>query len=221
MPKKNKIIKQIFFDLDGTLLDTAPQFHLALSNVVEKRHQGKVGFDEVRNLVSDGVSALVSLAFKISENDKNFENLRTELLNEYSKFYLESSLFKGVSELLNSLSKKNIVWGVVTNKPRYLAHEIFKTLKWPELTKILICPQDVSGNRKPDPSTLLKAIALGGGSAEESIYVGDNWRDSEAAMNAKMDFLFADYGYGNESTIKKGNLKGIIQEPLEVLEFLN
>ena len=129
MPKKNKIIKQIFFDLDGTLIDTAPQFHLALSNVIEKRHQEKVGFNEVRNLVSDGVSALVSLAFKISENDKNFENLRTELLNEYSKFYLESSLFKGVSELLNSLSKKNIVWGVVTNKPRYLAHEIFTTLK--------------------------------------------------------------------------------------------
>ena len=62
MPKKNKIIKQIFFDLDGTVLDTAPQFHLALSNVVEKRHQVKVGFDEVRNLVSDGVSALVSLS---------------------------------------------------------------------------------------------------------------------------------------------------------------
>ena len=62
MPKKNKIIKQIFFDLDGTLLDTAPQFHLALSNVIEKRRQEKVGFNEVRNLVSDGVSALVSLS---------------------------------------------------------------------------------------------------------------------------------------------------------------
>ena len=67
----------------------------------------------------------------------------------------------------------------------------------------------------------MKAITLGGFSAEESIYVGDNWRDSEAAINAKMDFLFANYGYGKESSIKKENLKGVIQEPLEILEFLS
>ena len=56
-----------------------------------------------------------------------------------------------------------------------------KTLKWPELTDILICPQDVAEKRKPDPSSLLKAIELGGFSPEETVYVGDNWRDSEAA----------------------------------------
>lgn len=221
MQRKNKEIKQIFFDLDGTLLDTAPQFYLALSNVIEKKQQEQVSFDEVRNLVSDGVGALVNLAFKISENHKNFESLRTELLEEYSRYFLDSLLFDGVNELLNDLKRKNILWGVVTNKPKYLATEIFKILKWPESTEILICPQDVSGNRKPDPSTLLKAIALGGFSAEESIYVGDNWRDSEAATNAKMDFLFANYGYGKESSIKKENLKGVIQEPLEILEFLS
>ena len=221
MQRKNKEIKQIFFDLDGTLLDTAPQFYLALSNVIKRKEQEQVSFDEVRNLVSDGVGALVNLGFKISERHKNFENLRTELLEEYSKYFLDSLLFDGVNELLNGLKRKNILWGVVTNKPKYLAKEIFKILKWPESTEILICPQDVSGNRKPDPSTLLKAITLGGFSAEESIYVGDNWRDSEAAINAKMDFLFANYGYGKESSIKKENLKGVIQEPLEILEFLN
>ena len=220
MRRKNKEIKQIFFDLDGTLLDTAPQFYLALSNVIKRKEQEQVSFDEVRNLVSDGVGALVNLAFKISENHKNFESLRTELLEEYSRYFLDSLLFDGVNELLNGLKRKNILWGVVTNKPKYLATEIFKILKWPESTEILICPQDVSGNRKPDPSTLLKAIALGGFSAEESIYVGDNWRDSEAATNAKMDFLFSNYGYGKESSIKKENLKGVIQEPLEILEFL-
>ena len=112
----------------------------------------------------------------------------------------------------------NVLW---PGKPKYLAKEIFKILQWPESTEILICPQDVSGNRKPDPSSLLKAAAIGGFSPEESIYVGDSWRDSEAANNAKMDFLFANYGYGKESSIKKENLKGVIQKPLEILEFLS
>ena len=85
MQRKNKEIKQIFFDLDGTLLDTAPQFYLALSNVIERNQQEQVSFDEVRNLVSDGVGALIDLAFKISESHENFESLRTELLKEYSK----------------------------------------------------------------------------------------------------------------------------------------
>tara|TARA_B100000886_G_scaffold334238_1_gene289442 strand:- start:645 stop:1310 length:666 start_codon:yes stop_codon:yes gene_type:complete len=221
MQRKNREIKQIFFDLDGTLLDTAPQFYLALSNLIERKQQEKVSFDEVRNLVSDGVSALVNLAFEISESHKNFESLKNELLEEYSRYFLDSQLFDGVDELLNDLKRKKILWGIVTNKPKYLAKEIFKILKWPESTKILICPQDVSGNRKPDPSALLKAISLGGFSAEETIYVGDNWRDSEAAINAKIDFLFANYGYGKEFSIKKENLKGVIQKPLEILEFLN
>ena len=221
MQRKNKEIKQIFFDLDGTLLDTAPQFYLALSNVIERKKQEQVSFDEVRDLVSDGVGALVNLAFKISESHENFESLRTELLKEYSRYYLDSSLFDGVNELLVDLRRKKILWGVVTNKPKYLAKEIFKILQWPEYTEILICPEDVSGNRKPDPNSLLKAAAIGGFSPEESIYVGDNWRDSEAANNAKMDFLFASYGYGKESSIKKENLKGVIQKPLEILEFLS
>ena len=92
MQRKNKEIKQIFFDLDGTLLDTAPQFYLALSNVIERKKQEQVSFDEVRDLVSDGVGALVNLAFKISESHENFESLRTELLKEYSR-YLEKYFF--------------------------------------------------------------------------------------------------------------------------------
>ena len=75
MQGKNKKIKQIFFDLDGTLLDTAPQFHLALSNLIEIKGGEKVMFQDVRNLVSDGVNALVKLAFKISEKNKQYLEL--------------------------------------------------------------------------------------------------------------------------------------------------
>ena len=99
-------IKQIFFDLDGTLLDTAPQFHLALSNLIEIRGGEQVIFQDVRDLVSDGVNALIKFAFKISEKNKDFNLLRNELLTEYSKNYLESSLFKGTEDLLKTLNEK-------------------------------------------------------------------------------------------------------------------
>tara|TARA_B100000123_G_scaffold252323_1_gene212561 strand:+ start:42 stop:707 length:666 start_codon:yes stop_codon:yes gene_type:complete len=221
MQRKNKKIKQIFFDLDGTLLDTAPQFHLALSNLIEIRGGEQVIFQDVRDLVSDGVNALIKLAFKISEENKDFNLLRNELLTEYSKNYLESALFKGTEELLKILNEKKITWGVVTNKPKYLSEKIFETLKWPELTDILICPQDVGEKRKPDPSSLLKAIESGGFSPEETVYVGDNWRDSEASMKAKTNFIFANYGYGDASYIDIKNLKTTIDSPLEILKIFN
>ena len=221
MQRKNKNIKQIFFDLDGTLLDTAPQFHLALSNLIEIRGDEQVIFQDVRDLVSDGVNALIKLAFKISEKNKDFNLLRNELLTEYSKNYLESALFKGTEELIKTLNEKKITWGVVTNKPKYLSEKIFETLKWPELTDILISPQDVGEKRKPDPSSLLKAIESGGFSPEETVYVGDNWRDSEASMKAKTNFIFANYGYGDASSIDIKNLKTTIDSPLEILKIFN
>tara|TARA_A100001388_G_C28751552_1_gene492475 strand:+ start:42 stop:707 length:666 start_codon:yes stop_codon:yes gene_type:complete len=221
MQRKNKNIKQIFFDLDGTLLDTAPQFHLALSNLIEIRGGEQVIFQDVRDLVSDGVNALIKLAFKISGKNKDFNLLRNELLTEYSKNYLESALFKGTEELIKTLNEKKITWGVVTNKPKYLSEKIFETLKWHELTDILICPQDVGEKRKPDPSSLLKAIESGGFSPEETVYVGDNWRDSEASMKAKTNFIFANYGYGDASSIDIKNLKTTIDSPLEILKIFN
>ena len=178
-------------------------------------------FQNVRNLVSDGVNALVKLAFKISEKNKDFNPLRNALLTEYSKNYLESELFKGAEELMTTLNEKKITWGIVTNKPKYLSEKIFETLKWPELTDILICPQDVAEKRKPDPSSLLKAIELGGFSPEETVYVGDNWRDSEASMRAKTNFIFANYGYGDASSIDAKNLKITIDSPLEILKIFN
>ena len=122
---------------------------------------------------------------------------------------------------MTTLNEKKITWGIVTNKPKYLSEKIFETLKWPELTDILICPQDVAEKRKPDPSSLLKAIELGGFSPEETVYVGDNWRDSEASVRAKTNFIFANYGYGDASSIDVKNLKITIDSPLEILKIFN
>ena len=92
MLKKDKNYKQIFFDLDGTLLDTAPEFSKSLNNLTLNRLNKEISFEKIRNLVSDGVGALVKLAFGVHENEEEFEMYRNELLNEYAKFYLDSSL---------------------------------------------------------------------------------------------------------------------------------
>ena len=148
MLKKDKNYKQIFFDLDGTLLDTAPEFSRSINNLTLKRLNKEISFNEIRNLVSDGVGALVKLAFGVSENEEEFEIYRKELLNEYAKFYLDSSLFDEINKMLEEIEEKGIIWGVVTNKPKYLAEKIFEKFDWHKRTEILICPQDVFDKRK-------------------------------------------------------------------------
>ena len=221
MLKKVKKYKQIFFDLDGTLLDTAPEFSKSLNNLTLNKLNKEISFEKIRNLVSDGVGALVKLGFRVSENEEEFEMYRNELLNEYAKFYLDSSLFAEVNKLLEEIEEKGIIWGIVTNKPKYLAEKIFEKFNWHKKTEILICPQDVFNKRKPDPSSLNKAIEDGGFTAEQSIYVGDNWRDSEASVNAKTNFAYADYGYGEKNSIKTENLQIILDSPSDLLKILS
>ena len=163
----------------------------------------------------------VKLAFGVSENEEEFEIYRRELLNEYAKFYLDSSLFNEINKMLEEIEEKGIIWGVVTNKPKYLAEKIFEKFDWHKRTEILICPQDVFDKRKPDPSSLNKAIEDGGFNAEQSIYVGDNWRDSEASVNAKTNFAYAGYGYGEKNSIKTENLQIILESPADLLKILS
>ena len=190
-----KKYKCFLFDLDGTLLDTAPEFLTCLNVLLKKNNKKSVTYDFVRNRVSDGVGRLIQDSFIIDENHSEFEGLRNDLLAEYHKNYLLSKTFPGVDGFLYELSKKKIDWMIVTNKPKRFFEEICHKFEWHKYAMAMVSPEDVNGKRKPDPASLDAALAKTSIKKEQSIYIGDNWRDIEAANNSGIDSALALYGY--------------------------
>ena len=190
-----KKYKCFVFDLDGTLLDTAPEFLTCLNTLLKKNKKQTVTYDFVRNRVSDGVGRLIQDSFTIDENHSKFEGLRDDLLAEYYKNYLLSKTFPGTDEFLYKLSKNKIDWMIVTNKPKKFFKEICKKFDWHKHATAMVSPEDVNGKRKPDPASLNAALEKTSMKKEQSIYIGDNWRDVEAANNSGIDSALALYGY--------------------------
>ena len=193
-----KKYKCFLFDLDGTLLDTAPEFLTCLNALLKKNEKKLVTYDFVRNRVSDGVGRLIQDSFIIDENHSEFEELRNDLLDEYDKNYHLSETFPGVDKLLKELTKNKIDWMIVTNKPKKFSQEICMKFKWQHHAKAIVSPEDVNGKRKPDPESLNAALAKTTIKKDQSIYIGDNWRDIKAANNSGIDSALALYGYIDE-----------------------
>ena len=179
-------------------MDTAPEFLTCLNALLKKNEKQLVTYDFVRNRVSDGVGRLIQDSFIIDENHSEFEELRNDLLEEYDKNYLLSKTFPGVDELLKELTKNKIDWMIVTNKPKKFSQEICEKFEWQHHAKAIVSPEDVNGKRKPDPESLNAALAKTTIKKEQSIYIGDNWRDIEAANNSGIDSALALYGYIDE-----------------------
>ncbi len=212
-----KKYKCLLFDLDGTLLDTAPEFLTCLNFLLKKNKKKSVTYDFVRNRVSDGVGRLIQDSFFIDENHSEFEGLRTDLLDEYIKNYLMSKTFPGVDEFLNELSSNKIDWMIVTNKPKKFSQEICEKYDWHNLSAAIVSPEDVDGKRKPDPASLDAALTKTTIKKEHCIYIGDNWRDIEAANNSGIDSALALYGYIDKKdaallkpTLKINQIKDLI-----------
>ena len=131
------------FDLDGTILDTAKEFHLSLNVLLQQKRLIEKEFSSVRQIVSEGAGALISLGFSISDNHANFEILRKELIEEYEKICTASKTFGGFEELIRFIKDNNKKWGIVTNKPKFLTDKISNFYKWDEMADIVISPEDV------------------------------------------------------------------------------
>ena len=115
----------VLFDLDGTLIDTAPDFAIVLNQLRQQNNRDPLPFQSIRETVSQGSKALITLAFQRQEGDRGFEDLRQQLLDLYSRHLaVETALLPGISDLLDWLEQRRIPWGIVTNKPRRYAEPI-------------------------------------------------------------------------------------------------
>ena len=209
------------FDLDGTLLDTAPDFFYAVNKLREANGLKSGDFSEVRSRVSQGAASLARYSLDWDENQKNeIEKSRLELLAIYEKCCFGAKLFDGMNEVLVNLKEKNKNWGIVTNKPRKFAEPIVNEKFSSINPDFLICPDDV-GERKPSPKGLELACKLANVSSENSIYIGDHLIDITSGKSAKMRTVAAAYGYIPEGdSASDWGADFIINHPLDMNKII-
>jgi len=184
----------ILFDLDGTLVDTAPDMVAVLMNMLRDEGRESISYELARSSVSNGSAGLVSLAFPGVSTDEH-ERLRLDYLDRYeAAVCVDSVLFPGLGLLLEILDANGLPWGVVTNKPGRMTAPLLAALGVSERAACMISGDSLP-QRKPDPAPLLLACEKTGVQPGRTVYVGDASRDIEAGLAAGMHTIAAAYGY--------------------------
>jgi phosphoglycolate phosphatase len=182
------------FDLDGTLVDTAPDMVAVLQALQRDHGNTPISYELGRAYVSNGAVGLLRLGFPEAD-DNRIEALRPEYLSRYfARVAAESVLFDGLDALIGRLEQENLAWGVVTNKPHYLTEPLLAALGLLERAACCVSG-DTLPQRKPDPAPLHHACEIAGMEPKNTLYVGDSIRDIEAGRAAGMGTVAAAYGY--------------------------
>ncbi len=188
-------IRAVMFDLDGTLLDTAPDFVVVVNKLLEENQRSPLPAEKIRAAVSNGSKALVKMAFAIDESDAQFEPLRQRLLEIYLGHHsVLTRPFPGISQLIEKLSEHNIAWGIATNKPSAYTLPLMADMNMQPPPASIICPDHVS-RAKPDPESLLLAGKQLNCCPDEIIFIGDHKRDIDCGKGAGSITIAAAYGY--------------------------
>ena len=191
-------LKALLLDLDGTLIDTAPDMVGTLNRVLKANKRAPVDPLIAGKLVSNGARALIRHGFGDELNETHEAELIQEFLTDYADHVCEQSqLYAGMSEVLGLCRQNDIRWGIVTNKPLQLSRALLQGLGLLDDCAILL-GGDSLPVKKPDPAPLLHCCMVMNLAASECIYVGDHQRDIEAGNSAGMDTAAALWGYIHE-----------------------
>lgn len=184
----------VFFDLDGTLVDTAPDMVSVLCDLLADNGCTPLPYATARASVSNGAAGLIRLAFP-DVDDADRQRLHHEYLDRYQQSVcVRSEVFPGLLEVLDELDSRGRPWGIVTNKPRRMTEPLVASLGLAERAACVVSG-DTLPQRKPDPAPLVYASRLAGVPPQQSVYVGDAERDIAAGRAAGMATIAATYGY--------------------------
>jgi len=190
-----KKLTTIFFDLDGTLIDTAPDLAKALNQLLANYQRPTLEFAKIRPFASSGSKGLLKLGFNIEPDHPDFPQLRQEFLALYDDFITDQTvLFDGILDLINAIEALGLLWGIVTNKPSGLAEKLLQHFELLEHSACCIGGDQVQ-KPKPAPDSLLFACQQISVKPDECIYIGDHRRDIAAANAANMLAIAVLYGY--------------------------
>lgn len=215
-------ITTVLFDLDGTLLDTAPDLAYALNEVRREQQLPPLPFAQIRPVVSHGSAGLLAAGFELAPGDDRFEPLRQRLLAIYQEHLaVQTRLFPGMESVLDALEDRGLAWGVVTNKPGWLTEPLLQRLDLARRSACIVSG-DSTAQRKPDPAPLLHACGLAHCPPGQCVYVGDAERDIAAGRNAGMATLVALFGYlGDDDDPAQWGADGALEQPADLLRWLD
>ena len=187
--------KALLFDLDGTLLDTAPDFITALNRQLALHDLSSLPDEAIRLSVTNGSVGLIEAGFGMPQDDPRFEPLRAEFLELYfANLADRTALFEGLQPVLDKCVSSDIPWGIVTNKPWRYTESTLLQLDLMAGAATVICPDHVT-HPKPDPEALFLACSEIATAPTDCLYVGDHVRDIVAGRDAGMRTIAAGWGY--------------------------
>lgn len=207
----------VLFDLDGTLLDSAPGLYAALKTTCAKAGVAAPPFAEVREMVSRGASAVLGTAWS---DAAELERHRARFLEAYADVMADlSHPFDGVEPLLAALEAQGTPWGVVTNKAGFLARPLLDKLGWLSRAAAVVAG-DTLPQSKPDPAPVLHACALAGIEPALGLFVGDDPRDVQAGHGAGMTTVAVSWGYLAGGNPADWGADVLLHEPRELADLL-
>jgi phosphoglycolate phosphatase len=209
-------INTILFDLDGTLIDTAPDLAYALNTLLLENGFNEKPYEQIKPLVAFGGKALIQFGFDCDESHPEFSNRHQKILKIYTDNIDQfSKTFNGIDALLEDVKDRKMFWGVVTNKPENLTHLLLDKLGLKP--DVVVCGDTLEYN-KPHPAPLLYACAQLGVSPQDCLFVGDDKNDIVAGKNANIKTVAVSYGYGKVE--QNWNYDYLIDSPGELLALI-
>lgn len=215
------MIKTVLFDLDGTLLDTAPDLAWCLNCVLTEYRLPNLTYEQIRPVVSHGGAALIQLGFGLQSGDTGYDERRQRLLDLYrDNLSRETRPFPGMDDLLQALEGRGLKWGVVTNKPGWLTDPLMRALDLYDRAAVVVSGDSLP-QRKPHPAPILHACEQAGCVPHECLYVGDAERDIEAGRRAGVHTLAALFGYiAPDQDPLDWQADALVDSPGEILDWI-
>ena len=211
----------VFFDLDGTLADTAPDLVAAANQLLIARKRAALPYEVLRPRASAGARGLIAGAFGIEPGHPDFNHLRDEFFANYeSALLVNSVLFDGIDELLNQLDQAKLPWGIVTNKHERFTHPLTELMGLRQRAASTVSG-DTTPHAKPHPEPILHAAKLAQVDPTKGLYVGDDIRDIVAGKAAGMKTVAAAYGYcGCAELPEAWGADFLVETPQELMEII-
>lgn len=213
-------MKAVLFDLDGTLIDSAPGLGFAADAMRTKRGMPSLPLACYRPMAGAGARGMIAVSLGKTMASPDFEDLKEEFFSTYEACMLaHCELFSGVTNMLAGLTQRGLKWGIVTNKSKRFTVPIVKSLL-PFSSAQAVISGDTTAFTKPHPEPLFEAARQLGLPPSDCIYVGDDKRDIDAAKAAGMASYAAAWGYLGEHALGTWQADVCLRTPIELLDFL-
>ncbi len=216
-----RTIRAVLFDLDGTLIDSAPDLAAAADKMRIDRGLPSIPYDKYRPMAGAGARGMLGIAFNMAPEHHNYVAWREEFFYNYEMCLTQrTKAFLGVEELLATLSMRGLAWGIVTNKSKRFTDPLVRQMPVLRGAAVVISG-DTTAHAKPHPEPMFEASRRLKTEPQYCVYIGDDKRDIEAGQAAGMPSLAATWGYMGSHDVSTWHADATLKEPDCVLDWLD